>query len=173
MRRGLAGRRGRLRLEERERRRVPSRSLVGAYLRNGHVGAGVARPNEDVAPVHQRREAPKPSSTTPSDVRRMISAPQIATVRKGLKLRRLKAQEINCNRTSATIRPPTLSNPPKGSTPPSAAVGCVRRVEVRHHDERGDDGKQAREKMDAQQNAVGAHSGEYRVAFSFEPIMRA
>ncbi len=90
--------RGRLRLGESERRRGPRRSLVGAYIRSGHVRANVARPNEGVASLHQRREAPKPSSTTPSAVTQMISAPQIATVRKGLNSGRLKAEEINCNK---------------------------------------------------------------------------
>jgi hypothetical protein len=40
--------RGRLRLGESERRRGPRRSLVGAYIRSGHVRANVARPNEGV-----------------------------------------------------------------------------------------------------------------------------
>src|SRR5215831_21349928 len=42
----------------------------------------------------ERRETAKFCSTTPSDVTTMINAPQIATVRNGLKLRRLNAEEI-------------------------------------------------------------------------------
>ena len=105
MRRGLAARRRRLRLGESERRRRPRRSLVGAFIRSGHVRANVARSNEGVASLHQRREAPKPSSATPSAVTQMISAPQIATVRKGLKSSRLKGRGDQLQQTSATIKP--------------------------------------------------------------------
>jgi hypothetical protein len=76
-------------------------------------------------PMPYRFEAPKLSSATTSAVTTMISTPQMATVRNGLKFSRLNADEMSCSRISAITRPPTLPKPPKGSTPPSTAARIV------------------------------------------------
>src|SRR4051812_5239666 len=71
------------------------------------------------------RRPPKLCLSTLTAETMMISAPHIATVRNGLKFRRLKADDMICRMTSAIRRPPTLPKPPKGSTPPRTAARIV------------------------------------------------